>query len=369
MKLVALGVLLAALGGSATPVHVSIAGKRPAAVAGKAWKVRLAVRPVSFRGIVRITATGPRRARVGATARPRMYRARLVFPRAGRWTLTARAGGSVSRLGSARVRPAPPVPLAFTEPTAIDLEPAGTLLLVENNPGRVLRVSPGTGKVTVLVPSMSGPYAVVRTPSGSVFVSSGNLLQRLDAAGTPTTVAQADSDIGPLAVAANGDLYYATSTRIFRLAGGAGPSVHIAGTGVEGGGGDGGPAVDAQIDQPHGLAIAADGALLVSDTGNERIRRIDLGSGIITTLALVGTPDGIDVGPEGTISVVDSRARRIARFSASGARIGFFGPLFGLPYDVEATADGGAYLLEAGPLGRLRRVAPNGTVTTVSRRP
>jgi len=369
MKLVALGVLLAALGGSATPVNVSIVGKRPAAVVGKAWKVRLAVRPASFRGTVRITAAGPRRTRVGATATPGSYRARLVFPRAGRWTLTARAGGSVSRLGSVRVRPAPPVPLAFTEPTTIDLEPAGTLLLVENNPGRVLRVNPRTGRVAVLVSSMSGPYAVVRAPSGSVFVSSGNLLRRLDAAGTPTTVAQADTDIGPVAAASNGDLYYATNTRVFRLAGGVGPPIHIAGTGVEGGGGDGGPAVNAQIEQPHGLVIAADGALLVSDTGNERIRRIDLGSGIITTLAQVGTPDGIDVGPAGTISVVDSRVRRIVRLSASGARIGFFGPVFGLPYDVEATADGGAYLLEAGPLGRLRRVAPNGTVTTVSRKP
>lgn len=110
------------------------------------------MRPASFRATVRISAVGPRRARVGATARPGSYRARLVFPRAGRWKLTARAGDSVSRLGSVRVRPAPPVPLVFTEPTAIDLEPAGTLLLVENNPGRVLRVSPGTGKVTVLVP-------------------------------------------------------------------------------------------------------------------------------------------------------------------------------------------------------------------------
>ena len=368
MKVVAVGLLLAALGGSATPVHVSIAGKRSPAVAGKAWTVRLGVRPASFRGIVRIAAAGPRHGRVRATARPGGYRARLVFPRAGRWTLTARAGGSVSRLGFVRVRPAPPQPLAFTEPTAIDLEPAGTLLLVENNPGRILRVNPVTGRVTVLVPSMDAPYAIVRAPSGSVFVSSRTLLQRLDA-GAPVTVAQADSDIGPLAVAANGDLYYATNTRIFRLAGGVGPPIHIAGTGVEGGDGDGGPAVNAQIEQPHGLAIAADGALLVSDTGNERIRRIDLGSGIITTLALVGTPDGIDLGPSGTISVVDSRARRIVRLSASGTRIGFFGPLFGLPYDVEATADGGAYLLEAGPVGRLRRVAPNGTVTTVSRRP
>src|SRR6476619_3230957 len=193
MKVVAFGFLLAALGGSATPVHVSIAGKPPSAVAGKAWKVRLAVRPASFRGIVRITAAGPSRALAVATARPGSYRARFVFPRAGRWTLTARAGGSVSRLGALRVRPTPPQPLAFTQPTAIDLEPAGTLLLVENNPGRVLRVNPGTGRLTVLVPSMNAPDAIVRAPARSVVVSSRNLLQRLDA-GEPVTVAQADTD-------------------------------------------------------------------------------------------------------------------------------------------------------------------------------
>ena len=187
MKVAALGLLFLALSGSAKPVQVSIVGKRPAAVAGKPWTVRLAVRPASFRGTIRITAAGPG-ARVSATARPRSYRARLVFPRAGRWKLTARAGGSVSGLGSVRVRPVPPQPVSFTEPTAIDLEPAGTLLLVENNPGRVLRVDPRTGRVTVLVPSMSRPYAIVRAPSGSVFVSNANLVSRIDAGGA-TTVA------------------------------------------------------------------------------------------------------------------------------------------------------------------------------------
>ncbi len=369
MKVVVLGLGFLALGGSAKPVHVSIVGTRPAAVAGKPWTVRLAVRPASFRGLVRISAAGPRQARARAIARPGSYRVRIVFPKAGRWTLTARAGGSTSRLGSLRVRPAPPQPVPFTEPTAIDLEPGGTLLLVENNPGRVLRVNPATGTVTALVPSMRRPYAVVRAPSGSVFVSSENVLQRLDAGGAPTTVAVADGDIGPVAAVANGDLYYATSTQVFRLAGGAGSPVHVAGTGVEGGGGDGGLAVNAQIARPHGLALAADGSLLISDTGNERIRRIDLASGVITTLAQVGMPDGLDVGPGGVISVVDGQARRLVRLSASGTRIGFLGPVFGLPYDVEATSDGGAYVLEAGPVGWVRRVTANGTVTTVSRRP
>jgi sugar lactone lactonase YvrE len=291
-----------------------------------------------------------------------------VFPFSGRWNLVAHAGASTSRLGSVSVRPAPPQPVRFSEPTSIELEPAGTLLLVENSPGRVLRVDPQTGRVALLVSAITRPYAVVRTPSGSVLVTSANLLRRVDAAGAVTTIAEADSDIGPVTAAPGGDVYYTTSTQIFRLPGGAGPPVRIAGSGAEGGGGDGGPALSAQFSAPHGLSIAGDGALLVADAGNDRIRRIDLSTGVITAFAQIGTPHGIDVAADGTVYVVDSRENRVVRLSASGARIGFVGPVFGLPYDVEATAGGVAYVLEAGPVGWLRRVAPGGSVTTVSRR-
>ena len=73
------------------------------------------------------------------------------------------------------------------------------------------------------------------------------------------------------------------------------------------------------------------------------------------------------VAPERCLCI-DGLNRRIVRLSPSGTRIGFLGPVFGLPYDVEATADGGAYVLEAGPVGWVRRVAANGTVTTVARK-
>jgi DNA-binding beta-propeller fold protein YncE len=73
------------------------------------------------------------------------------------------------------------------------------------------------------------------------------------------------------------------------------------------------------------------------------------------------------VASDGTIYVIDSRENRVVHLSASGARIGFVGPVFGLPYDVEVADSGVAFVLEAGPSGRLRRVAPDGTVTTVSR--
>jgi sugar lactone lactonase YvrE len=355
---------------AAGPVRVSLTGKRAAPVAGRAWTVRLTVRPLSYSGTVRVTASGPGRVSVRATGRRGSYRARLLISSAGLWRITARAGGATSSLGTVRVRRPPLKPIVFTEPTSIDLQPDGTLLLVEFSRGRVLRVSPATGRLSVVVQSLVRPYAIVRAPSGGVYMSIGNLLQRLNGRAAPTTVAAVAPgvEIGPIAAAPNGDVYFSTATQIFRVPVGSGSSLHIAGTGTEGGGGDGGPALDAQFSAPHGLAVASDGALLVSDRGNDRVRRIDPTSGVITAFAPVGEPYGMDVAPDGTVYVIEGKEQRVARLTAMGTRLASLGPRFFNPYDVEVTTDGVAYLLQAGPAGRVRRIAPNGAVTTISRR-
>jgi streptogramin lyase len=166
-----------------------------------------------------VSAVGPGRIHVRATGRRGSFRARLVFPKAGQWRISAQAGGATSRLGSVRVRRPPARPVVFAQPTSIDLEPAGTLLLVESNPGRVLRVDPATGRVSVLVPSIAGPYAVVRAPSGSLYVSVGNELQRLNGGGPPSNVAEvpAGVEIGPIAAGPNG----ASTTRPRRRSSGS----------------------------------------------------------------------------------------------------------------------------------------------------
>jgi DNA-binding beta-propeller fold protein YncE len=72
----------------------------------------------------------------------------------------------------------------------------------------------------------------------------------------------------------------------------------IAGTGVAGFGGDGGNAVDATMRDPHGIVVDSKGVMYVADTLNHVIRRIDLATGTISTLAGTGERGfGGDGGP------------------------------------------------------------------------
>jgi DNA-binding beta-propeller fold protein YncE len=76
----------------------------------------------------------------------------------------------------------------------------------------------------------------------------------------------------------------------------------LAGNGTSGYSGDGGPATKAQLSEPHSLAFDRSGNLYVADVRNNRIRKVDVRSGLITTLAGNGksepTPDGAKFGPD-----------------------------------------------------------------------
>src|SRR5689334_291209 len=62
----------------------------------------------------------------------------------------------------------------------------------------------------------------------------------------------------------------------------------VAGTGAPGFSGDGGPATKAQLRQPHSIVLDRDGTLLICDIGNQRIRRLHFDTGTIETYAGTG---------------------------------------------------------------------------------
>ena len=84
---------------------------------------------------------------------------------------------------------------------------------------------------------------------------------------------------------------------------------HVAGTGEQGYGGDGGPAREATLAGPKGLAHAPDGTLYVADTENHVIRRI--GPEPIPLRCRMNRPHGIWVDDTGALYVGDSEAHRI----------------------------------------------------------
>jgi sugar lactone lactonase YvrE len=78
----------------------------------------------------------------------------------------------------------------------------------------------------------------------------------------------------------------------------------IAGTGEQADGGDGGPGTRARLNNPHSLALAPDGNLYIADTGNNRVRCLNLKSGVITTVAGTGVRGYSGDGGPGTAALL-----------------------------------------------------------------
>lgn len=82
-----------------------------------------------------------------------------------------------------------------------------------------------------------------------------------------------------------------------------------------------GPLAAARLQHPLGVAALADGALIVADTYNDRLRRIDLAAGAVTTLPTAGLrePGGVSTRPGGGLLVADTGNHRVLRVAADGA--------------------------------------------------
>lgn len=142
---------------------------------------------------------------------------------------------------------------------------------------------------------------------------------------------------GGLAVDATGALYFtegAPSNRVKRYRNGA--VTVLAGDGVPGSTGDGGPATAARLNQPSGIAVAPNGDVFIADTGNHRIRRI--AGGIMSTVAGTGqlnlstnwvqstdplaqpitSPQGVAVDAAGAVYIGSEADQRIYRLTGGG---------------------------------------------------
>jgi hypothetical protein len=108
----------------------------------------------------------------------------------------------------------------------------------------------------------------------------------------PTIFEQVGPMPGAVAVDAVGNIYFVEPSMdvVARINAQTSRLSIFAGTGKEGFRGDGGPATKAELALPFGLAVDADGNVFIADRGNNRIRRVDAKTGIITTVAGNGWP-------------------------------------------------------------------------------
>ena len=255
--------------------------------------------------------------------------------------------------------------------------------------------------------------------TGNLYIadSRNHNIRRVDASGTITTIAGTGSrgyngDGGPaiqaqlnyptgVAVDATGNLYIADSgNHRTRRVDARGVITTIAGTGSGGYSGDNGPAAQAQLARPEGMAIDRAGNLYIADFGNDRIRRVDA-RGVITTIAGTGErgysgdngpaaqaqlafPRGVTVDGVGNLYIAEYGNHRIRQVDARGiittiagiAYHGLAGSYFGdggpaieaglnFPQGVAVDGAGNVYIADTSN-NRIRRVDARGGITTIA---
>ncbi len=203
-----------------------------------------------------------------------------------------------------------------------------------------------------LAATMDSPEGVFIDNLGDVYIAdtSNHIVRKVIAGGNIVNVAGrpgnqgSSGDGGPatsarlrspedVALDSNGDIYIADTgnCRIRKVDAATSIITTYAGTGTCGYNGDGAAATTRRIRSPGQLAFDSNGNLYVADTGNDRIRRIDKITGIITTVAGGGAggdgglavnaqlnnPEGIAVNSFGTMYIADSSNNRIRRVDAT----------------------------------------------------
>jgi uncharacterized protein (TIGR03437 family) len=228
-------------------------------------------------------------------------------------------------------------------PTGVALDASGNLYIADSHNQRIRMVTASTGIITTVAGTgtagfsgdgsaataalFSNPVTVAVDASGAVYVADGdnNRIRRFVVGGAIATFAGTTTSVGdggpstqarldePWGIAADssGNLYIADipANRVRKVTP-SGTITTLAGTGQTGYGGDNGPANLAILATPNGVAVDSAGNVYIADSANNRIRRVNAATGIMTTFAgsgsttYTGTGTGGDGGPATAASIL-----------------------------------------------------------------
>ncbi len=273
------------------------------------------------------------------------------------WTLATRAGtGDPGFAGDGR----PALQACLNEPKGLAIDSQGNLFVADSENHVVRRVDCVTGLIMTVAgcvpdgamqaPQLGGVEPLFEEEADPLAETSHKtteqFTQQTDLSGTVRYLIGAAApkrfggDGGPateaalnfptaVAVDARGYLYIADTMnhRVRRVDAQTGIITTIAGTGQTRFSGDGGPADRAALNEPAALAVDAQGQLYIADQSNNRVRAVDLKTGIIRTIAGMGSaaydgdgkpatesslagPSGLAVA-DGTLYIADTFNGRI----------------------------------------------------------
>jgi sugar lactone lactonase YvrE len=271
--------------------------------------------------------------------------------------------------------------------TNLAIDPAGNVVYSDTNLMQVRRLNLTTGlletvagvglhpigengpAVAAVLSDADGDLAFL--PSGELLLSDmGNaLVRKIDQNGNISTIAGGGvgrtkyplpalgAFVNPAAVRTDtaGRIYVVDPSTVYRIdregiispfAGGGGP---LNGLGVSG---DGGPALGASLCQPWDIALDSDENLFIADTNNNRVRRVDAKTGIITTVAGSGPVNGPEHYDQ----------------DGKGSYSGDGGPAIqatlNTPYGVVVDSQGNLFIADGIDPPRIRKVDTQGIITT-----
>jgi len=230
----------------------------------------------------------------------------------------------------------PAINATLNSPQGIAFDASGNLFISEYLGSRVRRVDAVTGIITTVAGTGTigstgdGGLAInatLNSPIGLAFDASGNLLittqvgnrvRRVDAVtGIITTLVSAGRPTG-LVYISNRYVFFASTspTRVYRFDTTNSTTVTVAGAGTPGFSGDGGLAINATLRTPYGLAFDASINMFIGDSGNNCVRRVDVVTGIISTV--VGTGTAGSTGDGGLAVNANLNNPQALAFDASG---------------------------------------------------
>jgi trimeric autotransporter adhesin len=324
----------------------------------------------------------------------------------------------------------------LNEPLALAVNSSGELLIADLQNNVVRKVILGTGNITQVAGTGTAGYtgdggaatsAKLNKPAGvaldattgNFFIadSSNNVVREVVAStgninpfsgngsagfygdGGSATLATLHSASG-VAVDSNGDVFIAdtANNRIREVNATTGVITTVAGTGIAGYSGDGGAATSATLNQPTGVALDSSGNILIADFGNSVIRKVNVATGVITTVAGNGTtgysgdggpatsaelanPRSVVLDSFGNIIIADSANSVVREVSASTGKIttiagdgntgdsGDGGPAtaaeLNLPEGIAVDSFGNIFIADLGN-NKIRKVTAAGTISTVA---